>query len=142
MFAHNPQIVRDPTDGTYLLYHIGETVPRPCVPDCRTDGGASSGAPTRDGGQGGGKARAGGEHPGGTQTPALAPVPAASACPTLGHGTSIATAASPWGPWARLPYVLPGYTNPSPHIFPNGTVLLAARAGHAQGKGTALSTWS
>jgi hypothetical protein len=110
VFAHNPQIVRDPTDGTYLLYHIGDTVPESCVPDCRGANAAAGGeAPSSAGG-----APAGGG--------------AAAACPKKGHGTSVATSASPWGPWTQHPYVLPEYTNPSPLIFPNGTVLLAARA--------------
>ena len=103
VFAHNPQIVFDPTDGTYLLYHIGDTVAESCVPDCR--GGAD------DTGVGEG------------------------ACPPKGHGTSVASSASPWGPWTRVPYVLPEYTNPSPLIYPNGTVLLAVRAGHDSAKG-------
>lgn len=49
-------------------------------------------------------------------------------CRSSGHGTSIAVAQSPHGPWERFDYVLPNYTNPSPYIFPNGTVLLAARS--------------
>jgi len=48
-------------------------------------------------------------------------------CTSKGHGTSIAFSRSPYGPWTRIDYVLPKYTNPSPYIFPNGTVLLAAR---------------
>ena len=105
-FAHNPQIVRDPTDGTYLLFHIGDTVAESCVPDCRGGGGDDTSA-----GEG------------------------TLLCPDKGHGTSVAFSASPWGPWTRVPYVLPQYTNPSPMIFPNGTVLLAVRAGHNSAKG-------
>ncbi len=48
-------------------------------------------------------------------------------CQSKGHGTSIAVAQSPYGPWERVDYVLPDFTNPSPYMFSNGTVLLAAR---------------
>merc|ERR1719356_251738 len=42
-FSHNPTITRAP-DGTYLLYHIGQAIPKEEVPlyvkDCRMAGAA------------------------------------------------------------------------------------------------------
>ena len=49
-------------------------------------------------------------------------------CAAKGHGTSVAVATSAFGPWERTNYVLPKFTNPSPYVFQNGSVLLAARA--------------
>lgn len=49
-------------------------------------------------------------------------------CTGSSHGTSVARAPSPYGPWQRLDYILPdNETNPSPVVLPNGTILLTAR---------------
>jgi hypothetical protein len=40
-----------------------------------------------------------------------------------GHGTSVARALSPYGPWQRVPYILPdNETNPSATVLPNGSI--------------------
>ncbi len=45
-----------------------------------------------------------------------------------GHGTSVARALSPYGPWERLPYILPdNETNPSALVLPDGTIAVTAR---------------
>jgi hypothetical protein len=59
--------------------------------------------------------------------PGAASVQPPSHCRNHGHGTSVAIAQSAWGPWKRVDYILRDYTNPSPYIFSNGSVLLAAR---------------
>ena len=44
------------------------------------------------------------------------------------HGTGVARAVSPYGPWERVPYILPNNeTNPSAVVLPNGTILVTAR---------------
>lgn len=49
-------------------------------------------------------------------------------CTGSGHGTSVARATSPYGPWERVTYILPdNETNPSPLVLPNGTIVLTAR---------------
>jgi hypothetical protein len=66
-----------------------------------------------------------------TMPPSPAPSPPPQ-CAPKSHAASIAYASSPHGPWTRLPYIIGGgYTNPSPYIYPNGSVMLAVRsAGH------------
>lgn len=46
-----------------------------------------------------------------------------------GHqGTSIARAESPWGPWERVPFILPdNETNPSGVVLPDGSIAVTAR---------------
>ena len=45
-----------------------------------------------------------------------------------GHGTSVARALSPYGPWQRVPYILPdNETNPSATVLPNGSIIVTAR---------------
>jgi hypothetical protein len=52
----------------------------------------------------------------------------ATGCASCGKGTSVARASSPFGPWERVPYILPNNeTNPSAVVLPNGTILLTAR---------------
>lgn len=54
--------------------------------------------------------------------------PANATCSGASHGTSVARALSPYGPWERLPYILPdNQTNPSAIVFPNGTIVVTAR---------------
>ena len=38
VLAHNPQIIRNPADGSFLLFHIGATVNARCVPDATAAG--------------------------------------------------------------------------------------------------------
>ena len=59
----------------------------------------------------------------------------AEACPgphspqcTGAQGTSVARASSPWGPWERVPFVLPdNETNPSALLLRDGTLAVTAR---------------
>lgn len=52
----------------------------------------------------------------------------ASGCANEGHGTSVARARSPFGPWERLPFILPNNeTNPSAVVRAGGGILLTAR---------------
>jgi len=49
-------------------------------------------------------------------------------CTNGAKGTSVARAASPYGPWERLPFILPNNeTNPSAAVLRDGTILLTAR---------------
>lgn len=44
------------------------------------------------------------------------------------QGTSVARATSPYGPWERLPFILPdNETNPSALVLPDGTIAVTAR---------------
>eukprot|EP00041_Stephanoeca_diplocostata_P009740 m.151947 g.151947 ORF g.151947 m.151947 type:complete len:501 (+) comp17877_c0_seq2:200-1702(+) len=100
---HNPAIQRDPVSGTYLLYYMGST----------NNATASTG---------------GGEcatHPE-TKTLCMQRI-------------GLATSTSPYGPWKRRPEPVLGpgpdgswddqfTTNPTPHVFANGSVLLIYKA--------------
>eukprot|EP01062_Namystynia_karyoxenos_P061550 TRINITY_DN538_c0_g3_i1.p1 TRINITY_DN538_c0_g3~~TRINITY_DN538_c0_g3_i1.p1 ORF type:complete len:414 (+),score=135.02 TRINITY_DN538_c0_g3_i1:75-1244(+) len=99
---HNPAVQRAP-DGTYLLYYMGDSQH------------ANSSADTFD------------CHSGAENQPACM------------QRVGLATAPSPEGPWKRrdapiLPPGPPGQwddlftTNPTPHVFPNGSVLLVYKA--------------
>ena len=56
------------------------------------------------------------------------PSGASARCSGSGHGTSVARATSPWGPWERLQYILPdNQTNPSALVLSNGTIVVTAR---------------
>lgn len=47
---------------------------------------------------------------------------------TGGHGTSVARALSPYGPWDRVPYILPdNETNPSALVLADGSIVVTAR---------------
>ena len=49
-------------------------------------------------------------------------------CSGASHGTSVARAATPWGPWERVNWILPdNETNPSAIVLPNGTIVVTAR---------------
>lgn len=49
-------------------------------------------------------------------------------CTGQSHGASVARAASPYGPWQRVPYILPdNETNPSAVVLANGTIVVTAR---------------
>lgn len=51
-----------------------------------------------------------------------------ASCTSVGKGTSIARAPSPYGPWDVQNFVLPNNeTNPSAVVLPNGTIVLTAR---------------
>jgi hypothetical protein len=71
----------------------------------------------------------------GMPTPASCEGPG-EACPGGHHdpacngaqGTSVARALSPWGPWERVPFILPdNETNPSAVILRDGTIAVTAR---------------
>jgi hypothetical protein len=56
------------------------------------------------------------------------PVRNASCQTTSSHGTSVARATSPYGPWTRVNFILPdNQTNPSAYVFSNGTIVVTAR---------------
>ena len=64
--------------------------------------------------------------------PGKPPVVANASCYAhVSKGISVARATSPYGPWQRLPYFIPGnpanVTNPSALVLKNGTILLTAR---------------
>ncbi len=49
-------------------------------------------------------------------------------CASIPKGTSVARATSPYGPWERVPYILPNNeTNPSAVVLSDGSILLTAR---------------
>ena len=51
-----------------------------------------------------------------------------ASCAAGGKGTSVARAPSPYGPWERVPYILPdNETNPSALVLPGGGIALTAR---------------
>ena len=53
-----------------------------------------------------------------------------ASCALGAHGTSVAHAASPYGPWERIPYILPdNETNPSALILSDGSIAVTARRG-------------
>ena len=99
---HNPAIVRDPASGTYLLYYMGSTI------HTANDGGAAPPCPS----------------------------PVQTAC---NQRIGLATSNDPNGPWTQCgnPILEPGVwpswddqftTNPTPHVFSNGSVLLIYKA--------------
>lgn len=111
-FAHNPVATRSP-DGTYLVYHIGCGTPNSGVPPCThcSNGVTGSGCPS----------------PGETV-----------ACSR--NTTNILFSRSLDGPWQQLnaPIVRAGsgvppsmgkygVDNPTPLIFPNGSILMLGR---------------
>ncbi len=54
--------------------------------------------------------------------------PNTTGCNKSSHGTSVARSMSPYGPWERVPYILPNNeTNPSAVVLPNGTIMVTAR---------------
>ena len=114
-FAHNPQAVLGPNNSV-ILFHIGEAQADGCLADCR----GTAPAPKN-------------QHP---------PKPLPRHCKQLNHGSSVAVSASPFGPFARHPYIFedagqPGgssdSTNPTPMLAlgadgkPNGTLIVALR---------------
>ena len=69
----------------------------------------------------------GAQEPAGCEAEAC-PGPHKAECTGGSHGTSVARAASPWGPWERLPYILPdNETNPSALVLADGTIAVTAR---------------
>ena len=116
-FAHNPQAVLG-RNNTVLLFHIGEEKSPGCLADCR------------------------GTHPTPKSQHPQKPLP--ESCQVFNHGASVATAASPYGPFVRHPYIFEGAdqpggstnsrgTNPAPMLVvgpdgkPNGTLIVALR---------------
>eukprot|EP01060_Flectonema_neradi_P009249 TRINITY_DN16605_c0_g1_i1.p1 TRINITY_DN16605_c0_g1~~TRINITY_DN16605_c0_g1_i1.p1 ORF type:complete len:403 (+),score=59.40 TRINITY_DN16605_c0_g1_i1:52-1209(+) len=101
-FAHNPTIRQAP-DGSFLIYFIGgsRSTPKNC------------------------------SSPSDNFAPNISPIQS---------GISVARSNSVYGPWDTKPvffdeksvnnskWLQQGFTNPSPHIFPNGTVTLAFQA--------------
>lgn len=54
--------------------------------------------------------------------------PRPSHCPTPSHGSSVAVAATPEGPWTRYPYAVSAEdTNPAPVVAPDGSLAVAVR---------------
>ena len=101
-FHHNPSVAYDNSTGTFLLFSIGNgsATPGNCTPHAAPSVGAAD--------------------------------PAAAGIITLSHASSAS------GPWVTLPAPAlsgrPGkwdafVTNPSVHVFANGTVLMAYRGG-------------
>ena len=112
---HNPAALRAPDDGTYLLFYMGSNQTSPADADADAEAGVDCAA-----------------HP-----------TAQSVCM---QRVGLATASSPYGPWARRehPIVEPGppgawddlfTTNPTPHVFRNGSVLLLYKARSLEGEG-------
>jgi hypothetical protein len=100
---HNPAVQRDPVSGTYLLYYMGST---------------NNSSKTK----GGGRCASDPGHQ--------------SLC---NQRVGLATSESPYGPWTRrtMPIIDSGppgewddqfTTNPTPHVFANGSVLLVYKA--------------
>ena len=100
---HNPAVQKDPATGTYLLYYMGST-----NNSTKTKGGGRCAS-----------------HP-----------ESQSLC---NQRVGLATSTSPYGPWTRrdAPIIDTGpegewddqfTTNPTPHVFPNGSVLLIYKA--------------
>eukprot|EP00039_Didymoeca_costata_P004845 m.76552 g.76552 ORF g.76552 m.76552 type:complete len:395 (-) comp12563_c0_seq6:24-1208(-) len=100
-FAHNPKVVQAP-DGTWLMYTIGTNVPQSKLANCTSEQ---------------------------LNTPGRTPE-------NLESNITLYTAANISGPWTRFGIVLGSdsegswdedTSNPSPWVFPNGTVLLMYR---------------
>eukprot|EP00659_Diplonema_papillatum_P015080 gene15080-23028_t len=124
---HNPTVARAP-DGTYLLFYMGTTAANTTHVDCSNS--------TAGGGQ---------------------PVPlvecvqgSAQNPPVCNQRVGLATSQSPTGPWARRaePILLPGpagewddlfTTNPTVHVFTNGSVLLVYKARSFASQGAMLT---
>ena len=118
--AHNPQVYRNPAaaGGGFLLFTMGTVgQPEECAVNCT---GTGDGFPRT-------------YPPGPPTCPCRAPRPpnktvAARGGDTAGCApTSVAHAATPFGPWTQYPDVVPGHSNPSAVLFANGSVLLAVR---------------
>lgn len=109
-FAHNPQAILTP-NGSVILFHIGEEMPRRCLGDCRGT------RPTHT-------SRGNITHP---------PKPRPESCPTPSHGASVAVAGSPEGPFRRFPYIFGergfSQTNPAPLLLADGTLIVHLRRG-------------
>jgi hypothetical protein len=127
-FSHNPKIFRDPVDGSYLLFSIGtglwSTTPSNCsAPEFHVP---VEDAPWK-------RTATGGVYPG-PDGDGCGPPPLNSGC-----GLSLGTAPSLEGPWTFGPINVTNqaisklldcaHTNPSPWIFPNGTIVMAINAG-------------
>ena len=115
-FAHNPT-VRQLPDGSVLLYLIGDGSQRQPPHDCRN-----------------------------TTRATPAPVPTWTAPPpppgTTGTGAFVAHAPSVRGPWELIEVartnesvsddLCSGWTNPSPHVMPDGSVTLAFQSSRCE----------
>lgn len=133
-FSHNPKILRA-TDGTYLLFSIGSglwtTAPQTCP--AAADKNASQGAARLLSARGG-------------QVPY--PGPCGDGCGPAplngGCGLSLGTAPALEGPWTFAAINVTNqsasalldcaHTNPSPWIFPNGSIVMAINAGYCHGQ--------
>eukprot|EP01043_Picozoa_sp_COSAG02_P038212 COSAG02_NODE_2929_length_7719_cov_2.442242_12_plen_312_part_01 len=122
-FSHNAQAIRDHS-GTIAVFHVGSGHPSPkgFITNC-SNGTTPLPTLSREGRP---KEVAGDQ--GGTM--ARAPY-------------SVPTSLSPGGPWTLTNLSCtagpcPGFSNPSPHLLPNGTALLAWRTG---GGGEGRSKW-
>lgn len=118
-FAHNPTVMRAP-DGTWVLYHIGcaDGSPSQCT-DCR--GGVTGNCPSE------------------SETVSCTPGTTPGVTPKTAH---VLYADAPEGPWQGLNVELQdigqpphmgkfGIDNPSPYVFPNGSVLMLGRCDYS-----------
>eukprot|EP01063_Lacrimia_lanifica_P014194 TRINITY_DN20832_c0_g1_i1.p1 TRINITY_DN20832_c0_g1~~TRINITY_DN20832_c0_g1_i1.p1 ORF type:complete len:404 (+),score=99.47 TRINITY_DN20832_c0_g1_i1:54-1265(+) len=119
-YAHNPTVRALPDGSGYVLYFIGgsRSVPKDCA-------NVSASAPPVD--------------------PRVHFVSGAVPNGTVGSDISVAYASSVYGPWAvkqvlfdaasaaGTKYLQGGFTNPSPHFRPDGSVTLALQGGKIGG---------
>jgi len=113
LMAHNPTIHRAPEDGTWLLYYIGTTSEGMNSTDCRNEK----------------QTRNDSNHTSNVSSVKDLPPP------TQNQRIGLATSSSPFGPWERRDPILPlgpdgtwdslFNTNPSVHIYPNGSALMS-----------------
>lgn len=113
VFAHNVQVLRDPSDAGWLLFHIG-TSRAAAAPGCSM-----------------------------TCIDDVPLMNLTSQCWTeYGMWASVAKAASPYGPWTRVNDIFPdGAQNPSAIVAQDGSVLATSRGGGGVNLYTA-PTWS
>jgi hypothetical protein len=137
-FSHNPKIFRAP-DGTYLLFSIGsglwQTTPESCE---ASEAALSPAAAAASASLSGPSSSSSSDYPG----------PCGDGCggaPGQNHGCglSLGSASSLEGPWtfaainvtnqSQSALLDCAHTNPSPWIFPNGTIIMAINAGFCHG---------
>lgn len=97
-FAHNPQAVLAP-NGSILLFHIGSALPAGCLNNCT---GAGVPDPVNNDEQSSSSKNTSLVLRTSRLNPRPEQVAPPDSCPRLPHGTSVAIADSPAGPWTRF----------------------------------------
>jgi hypothetical protein len=137
-FATNPKIYQDPVTKKWVLFFIGgQWTPAPENCTKGVEGGEDRDADAGEEALDPFPLPSGGPYPGPTQD-GCGPDPLNGGC-----GLALGTASGPYGPWTLSGIIVQdqnisalldcAHTNPSVHIFPNGSALMAFNAGYCHG---------